>query len=237
MAAEAYTHANTEVYVSANPMDSDLTLGQFRAINSNDWIAISPVGQVPPRGIDTNMLSYDTVTTLVVRKAKGITDAGSGTMECARDDSDPGQIKLNEIGAPGYFKSHGFKIVRQDGSAEYSRALVSGPVYPGGRNEDFDVAVYSIELQQAPISSDDLPNNYNVTVTDPSYFFLGYGATYTAGMIANITSANLKSALEAAFPGSTFTVTGSSGAYVVTPTVNPPAGLLRGVGATVVANY
>jgi hypothetical protein len=143
-----YTHANVQFLVSTTPQNADLNQAGFEGLT---YTPVGFVGSLPERGINTNMLSYDMVNTLVSDKAKGITDAGSGTLECARNITDPGQILMTTIGQPDYFDKHAFKMIKQDGTIEYGRGLVAGPNYPGGRNEDFDVANYSIAYVQAPI--------------------------------------------------------------------------------------
>lgn len=148
MSDAVYTHANITFAVSTEPANSDLDEAGFAALT---YTPVAAVGSVPERGINTNILSYDTVNTLVSKKAKGITDAGDGTLECARTPSDPGQVLLNTLGQPDCFDSHAFKITKQDGTVEYTRALVAGPTYPGGRNEDFDLATYAMGFQQVPL--------------------------------------------------------------------------------------
>lgn len=143
-----YTHSNISFAISTTAQNSDLTLLEFAGLT---YTSVGSVGSIPERGINTNMLSYDTVNTLVSKKAKGITDAGTGTLECARNSSDFGQIAMTAAGQPDNFDSYAFRIVKQDGTVEYARGLVSGPNYPGGRNEDFDIANYTIAYQQAPL--------------------------------------------------------------------------------------
>lgn len=236
MADNIYTHSNVQFFVSPNAQNSDLTLSGYKAITG--WIEVAPVGSLPERGISTNMLSYDTVNTLVSKKAKGITDAGTGTLECARNGTDPGQIKLAQLGQPSYFHSHAFKMVKQDGTVEYGRGLVSGPAYPGGRNEDFDIANYTIAFQQAMIedASPSLPTSYTVTVADAAAFFLLLGGTPTASIANNAATSAVKSACEAAWAGVTATVTGSAGGPYTVALTGTVTGTVTGIGATVVAN-
>ena len=236
MADNIYTHSNVQFFVSPNAQNSDLPLSGYKAITG--WIEVAPVGSLPERGISTNMLSYDTVNTLVSKKAKGITDAGTGTLECARNGTDPGQIKLAQLGQPSYFHSHAFKMVKQDGTVEYGRGLVSGPAYPGGRNEDFDIANYTIAFQQAMIedASPSLPTSYTVTVTDTLAFTLALGGVSSAAISDVETAANIKTALEAAWTGVTATVSAPGpGPFTLTLT-GTVTGTVTGIGATVVAN-
>ena len=153
MSEQVHTHSNIKFFISSEKHNVDLELADYEQIEDSKWIAVGAVGSVPERGINTNMLSYDTVNTLVAKKAKGITDAGEGTLECARNAKDVGQIQLNIAGQPDNFDSYAFKIIKQDGTIEYSRALVAGPNYPGGRNEDFDLANYALAYQQVPVET------------------------------------------------------------------------------------
>lgn len=143
-----YSHSGVTVAISTTTANSDLTSTTFAALT---FTAIGSVGSIGEYGISTNMLSYDTMNTLVTRKAKGITNAGDPPIECARDDADAGQVAMNAAGAPDCFDAYAFKITKQDGSIDYLRGLVSGPVSPGGRNEDFDLSVYTLGLNQAPV--------------------------------------------------------------------------------------
>lgn len=233
--SDIYTHSNVQFFVSQQAYSNDLNLSAFKAITG--WIAVGSVGSLPERGISTNMLTYDTVNTLVAKKAKGITDAGTGKLECARDSADVGQIKMTAIGQPSYFGSHAFKMIKQDGSIEYGRGLVSGPSYPGGRNEDFDIANYTIAFQQAMVEDTvpSLPTNYTVTVTDALAFVLLLAGVPTAAITKTETAANVKAACEAAWAGVTATVTGSAGGpYTVA--LSGAVGTISGIGCTVVAN-
>lgn len=148
MSDQVFTHSNVSFAVSTTAQNADLDQAGFEGLA---YTEVGAVGSLPQRGINTNMLSYNTVNTLVAKKAKGITDAGTGTLECARNVADPGQILMTTIGQPDYFDNHAFKMVKQDGTIEYGRGLVAGPNYPGGRNEDFDIANYTIAYQQPPV--------------------------------------------------------------------------------------
>lgn len=225
-----YTHSNVSFAVSANAYDSDLNLAGFQGVAS--WINVANVGSLPERGINTNMLSYDTVNTLVTKKAKGITDAGTGTLECARDENDAGQAKMTAIGQPNYFHSHAFKMFKQDGTVEYGRGLVSGPASPGGRNEDFDLSNYTIAFQQAPVS-----NNASGTTTyvvdvhsGVSGFQLVVGGIVTGIIDASATAINVQAAINAVLTGGvTATVTTGTDYNVV---FSAPM-TLAGIGATI----
>lgn len=230
MSDQVYTHSNIEFYVSTSPQNADLDLSGYKGIS--DWLSVGAVGSVPERGINTNMLTYDTVNSLVAKKSKGITDAGSGTLECARNNGDVGQIQLTAAGQPDNFNSYAFKLVKQDGTIEYSRALVAGPSYPGGRNEDFDLANFALAYQQAPIESTGADTIvYDVVVTDALAFVLQAGIKKTASIAKAAADSAVKLAIDnAGFTVTPSVVTGSAGTYVVTLT---SAAQLTGIGATV----
>lgn len=115
------------------------------------WVQIKGVGEVGETGSSTNILTYDTWDTDVIDKAKGMTDAGSPTIECARIALDDGQIALRA--AANTNLKYAFKIEGNDepevgGSPSifYHYGLVSGPTRPNGRNEDFDLEVFTLGL-------------------------------------------------------------------------------------------
>ncbi len=148
MADVIYSHAGAKFSISTTAQNDDLDQAGFEALS---WTEVSPVGSMGEYGINTNMLTYDTWNTLVAKKAKGITNAGDPAVEVARDDADAGQTAMRAAGAPDAFDSYAFKVEKQDGSIDYLRGLVSGPNSPSGRNEDFDLHVFTLGLQQQPV--------------------------------------------------------------------------------------
>lgn len=151
MSDVVYSHAGVTLAISTTAQDADLDQTGFEALT---FTPVSNVGMIGEYGINTNMISYDTLDTLVSRKAKGITNAGDPSVEVARTDDDAGQLAMQAAGAPDYFQARAFKVVKQDGSIDYLRGLVAGPTSPSGRNEDFDVHVYVLGLNQAPLHVD-----------------------------------------------------------------------------------
>lgn len=154
--ALAFANANaaSKMYVCATPQNSDLDQTGFEALV---WVEIKGIGSVGETGINTNVLTYDTWDTTVTQKAKGITDAGSPELELARMPTDPGQIILRAAGVVGNNNNYAFKMQRADGTTSsngtviYNRGLVMGPKRPNGRNEDFDLEVFTLGLQQQEI--------------------------------------------------------------------------------------
>ena len=135
--------------------DADLELADYETLF---WTQIKAVGSHGEVGPSTNILSYDTWDTSVIQKAKGMTDAGSPEIELARLPADPGQIALRAASLLN--NNFAFKIVRNDAPAGgtptiiYNRGLVTGPRRPMGRNEDFDLEIFTLGLQQLEVVDD-----------------------------------------------------------------------------------
>jgi len=132
----------------------DLTQTQFEDLT---WTPISNVGQIGQLGSDTNLITYDELTTIVTQKAKGVTDAGSPTFECARNSADDGQTAMTKAGNPEDSQEYALKIEMNDGTATttptiyYDRGVVTGPTRPGGGVEDFDLIVFTMGCNQAEV--------------------------------------------------------------------------------------
>lgn len=146
--SEAFTNSGDKLFISTTAQNTELDAGDFEDLT---YIQVRKVGSIGERGINTNMLTYDTMDTLVALKAKGITNAGDPPIEVAEDLADPGQSAMRTAGAPGNKNNYAFRIERSDGSVEYLRGLVAGPNVPGGRNEDFRLNTFTIALNQAPV--------------------------------------------------------------------------------------
>ena len=142
---------------NATPLaqDSDLDQAGYEGLF---WTQVKSVGSHGEVGSSTNILTYDTWDTSVIQKAKGMTDAGSPEIELARLVSDNGQIALRTAAKSN--SNFAFKIVRNDAPSGgtptiiYNRGLVTGPRRPMGRNEDFDLEIFTLALQQEEIIDD-----------------------------------------------------------------------------------
>lgn len=164
--ATAFANANagSKLYIATVNADPDNPDPQQTALNQAafealDWTQIAAVGSHGEVGSQTNILTYDTWDTDVIQKAKGMTDAGSPEIELARVYNDNGQIALRLAAATNL--NYAFKIERNDefevgGSPTiiYNRGLVTGPRRPMGRNEDFDLEIFTLALQQREIVVD-----------------------------------------------------------------------------------
>lgn len=152
--AFANSNAASRLFVCATPQNNDLQQVDYEALS---WVEVKGVGSRGETGKNTNILTYDTWDTVVIDKAKGITDAGSPELELSRIPTDPGQIILRAAAAVGNNNKYAFKELRADGTSPtngtvlYNRGLVTGPRRPGGRNEDFDLEVFTLGLVQEEI--------------------------------------------------------------------------------------
>lgn len=157
--AFANSNAGSRLFVSSTYVaDTDMAQADFEALT---WVEINGLGNVGEMGVKTNLLNYDTWNTNVSQKSKGVSDAGTPTVECARRPSDAGQIIMRAAGLPTNVLNYAFKMIRNDaitvggvGTIIYNRGLVVGPTRPMGKNEDFDLEVYTLGLQQMEVVVD-----------------------------------------------------------------------------------
>ena len=152
----ANTQQNVIFSISTTPQDSDLDAAGFQALT---YVAVSNVGNVGETGLNTNILSYDTLDTEVSDKAKGVSNAGDPDIEVARVFDDAGQIAMRAAAATNV--KFAFKIERNDmpgggstNSLMFNRGLATGPKRPGGRVEDFDLEVFTLGLVQKEVVVD-----------------------------------------------------------------------------------
>lgn len=177
----ANTNKGRKLYVCATDQPADLDLAGFEALT---WVEVGNVGSVGPTGTNTNIVSYDELSTEVTQKQKGISNAGDPPIECARNASDPGQIVLRTAGQTKLY--YAFKIEDDDApsagftnSIYYNRGLVTGPVRPGGRNEDFILETFTLGLVQEEIINDPEALAVPGNVTRPSIT----GASVQTGVV------------------------------------------------------
>lgn len=154
--AFANTNAGSVLYVCATPQANDLARADFEALT---WVQVKAIGNMGETGTKTNVLNYDTWDTTVIQKSKGLHDAGSPTVNVARIPSDPGQIIMRAAAKQNF--NYAFKVVRNDPAIIggtptilYNRGIVTGPTRPNGKNEDFDLEVFTIGLNQEEVVVD-----------------------------------------------------------------------------------
>lgn len=148
----ANTNKGRKLYVCATPQPVDLDAAAYAALT---WVQVGHVGSVGESGSSDNIVNYDELETDVIQKSKGLTDAGSPTVELARTPTDAGQIILKSIA--GTNLDYAFKIEDADGPAGftntiyYNRGRIGGPTRPGGRAEDFILEVYTFAFNQREV--------------------------------------------------------------------------------------
>lgn len=154
----ANTNAGSKLYVCATPQNDDLTGSEFAALT---WVQVKGVGNLGETGSTTNILTYNTWDTDVAQKGKGVTNAGDPELEVARMPGDAGQDIVRAAALTNY--NYAFKVERNDKPNDdvdskptivYNRGLVTGPRTPNGRNEDFDLEIFSLALNQRQIVVD-----------------------------------------------------------------------------------
>lgn len=150
------TNAGKKIYVCATAQQTDLDAAAFALLT---WVEVKGIGNLGETGAKTNILSYDTWDTDVIQKAKGMTDGGSPTLEVARIPTDPGQVILRTAAATNL--NYAIKVVGNDKpdadpdstpTIRYNRGLVAGPTTPNGKNEDFDVEVFTFGMNQRQVT-------------------------------------------------------------------------------------
>ncbi|WP_189406800.1 hypothetical protein [Mesorhizobium sp. M1A.F.Ca.ET.072.01.1.1] len=165
--AFANSNAGSKLYISPTPQPNEMAKADFEAIT--DWILIKALGNHGEAGSSTNFNNYDTWDISVIQKSKGLTDAGTPDIEVARVPTDPGQKAVRAAAKTNF--NYAFKMVRNDatsvggtGTIIYNRGLVAGPKRPFGRNEDFDIEVFTIGYNQEEIVVD--PTTVGVAPTN-----------------------------------------------------------------------
>jgi hypothetical protein len=138
------------------PQPADLVQSGYEAL---DWTEVKDVGNIGQTGMDTNVVSYNTLATEVSQKQKGISNAGDPEIEVARNPTDPGQIAMRAAAATKY--NYALKIEDADAPDDltsntiyYNRGIISGPFRPNGRNEDFILETFRCGLNQKEIVVD-----------------------------------------------------------------------------------
>jgi hypothetical protein len=180
----AATNKGRKVYICETPQPSDLDQTGYEALT---WVQVGNVGSVGETGTNTNVVSYDELDTDVTQKGKGMSNAGDPVIECARNPTDDGQIALRAAALTDY--RYAFKFTDDDKPAadytdtvHYNRGIVSGPIRPNGRNEDFILERFTLGLVQREIVVDPEPQSVPVNTAMPSIIgtAVQVGVTLTA---------------------------------------------------------
>ncbi|MDP9809355.1 hypothetical protein J2W42_002203 [Rhizobium tibeticum] len=160
--ANKATKKGSKVYVCATAQNADLTAGTYAALA---WVQVGKVGNIGDFGSTSTTNTYNTLDEAVSQKQKGTANAGDPQIEVASVFDDAGQVILRDFGNPLNQDNMAIKIERNDGGEGmtntifYSRGVVSGPLYPGGGSDDFELERFTIGLNQLPVRVDpaDIP--------------------------------------------------------------------------------
>ncbi|CAN7339340.1 hypothetical protein LJR251_001888 [Rhizobium rhizogenes] len=155
--ANKSTKKGSKVYVCETAQNTDLTVSAYAALT---WVQVGKVGNIGDFGSDSTINNYNTLDEPVQQKQKGVSNAGDPELEVASIADDAGQIILRTFGDPLNINNMAIKVERNDApqgktnTVFYSRGVVSGPLYPGGGSDDFDLEKFKIGLNQLPIRVD-----------------------------------------------------------------------------------
>lgn len=144
------TNIGAKLYISTTAENDDLDLSGFAGLAYNE---IPNVGNIGDSGISQNTVSYSLWDRLTVCKGKGEASGADFTVELM-DTADTGTGTTAFLAAAEIDEenAYAFKIEWKDGSVEYNRGLVTGPMRLKGANEDFKRLQFIIATQQAPIA-------------------------------------------------------------------------------------
>ena len=148
------TKKGTKVYVCATAQNSDLDQAGYEGLT---WVQVGKVGSVGDFGATSTINQYDTFDEDVTQYQKGTANAGQPEIEVASVYDDAGQIILRTFGDPLEQDYMAIKFERNDGPSGmsntifYSRGAVSGPLFPGGGSDDFELERFTVNFNQIPI--------------------------------------------------------------------------------------
>jgi len=152
------TYKDAVISICTTPQNSDLDKAGFEALT---YVQVKKVGNAGDWPADENVLSYNTLDRKVSSKGKGLINAGSPVVECARTYDDPGQIAMRAAGDTAL--EYAFKLELNDSpnpgtvtnTVIYNRGLVmKTKITGGGGVEDFVVEQYPLELVQEAVIVD-----------------------------------------------------------------------------------
>ena len=152
---------NAKLYISVTASDGDTpeaqasVLANASAYDALDWQEVKYVGEIGEFGRTTEMASYNSLGESVGVKIKTTTDGGSPVVELMEVPTDKGQKAMTAAGASTFTAPVAIKVVYDDmpsggtnGTTRYFRALVSGPVFPNGRIENFRLARFTLGITE-----------------------------------------------------------------------------------------
>jgi len=114
------------------------------------YTEVPNVGSFGDTGVSQNVVSYSTWDRNVAAKGKGEADAGSPTVEFL-DVASAGMTIMETNAAVDNANSYAMRIEWPDGTTEYNRGIVTGPMRLKGGNEDFKRVSFNLGFSQVPI--------------------------------------------------------------------------------------
>lgn len=150
----ATTNKGRKFSICTTPQPADLDQAGFEALT---WVEVGHVGSIGEIGLSSNIVNYDELGTEVTQKQKAVANAGDPQIEVARNPTDPGQIALRTAGATKFNYAFKFEDADAPSTGEsntiyYSRGVISGPMIPGGKVQDFILERYTLGLNQPIIT-------------------------------------------------------------------------------------
>lgn len=133
--------------LSSTSQNEDLTVSGFAALSYTD---IPNIGSHGDSGVSQNVVNYSTWDRNVIAKGKGEADAGSPTIEFL-DVVSAGMTLLIAAADVDNADNYAFKITWPDGSIEYNRGIITGPLRMKGGNEDFKRLQFNLGFNQVPV--------------------------------------------------------------------------------------
>lgn len=147
------SYAGRRIFICTTPQNT--ALANAAAFDALTYVEVEGVGNIGEFGRTPNMLSYNTLKTGEQRSFKGVVVLGSPTVEVARDVSDAGQDALRAAALTQH--NYAIRIEENDTPAtgaspkptrHYIRAVVGGPISPGGGVDDIDLERFMLGINQ-----------------------------------------------------------------------------------------
>lgn len=144
---QPYTLAGVTVGISTIAVNDDMA-GVSPGFDSLTYTPIANVGSIGAYGFSTNMVSYPVLDRNIVLKAKGQTDGGNMTLQCAHSVGNAGQLAAVAAADPSSQDNYVFKVTFPNGIIHYLRGPIGGPNHPNGGPEAFGVDEYTIGVNE-----------------------------------------------------------------------------------------
>lgn len=135
--------------ISTTPVGcDDLDLSDFESLA---YEAVPNMGTHGDTGISQNVVSYSTWDRNVIQKGKGEADAQNPDIEFI-DKASAGMDIMLAAADVNNTDNYATRVTWADGSVEYNRGIVTGPMRMKGGNEDFKRVQFSLGYNQQPIT-------------------------------------------------------------------------------------